>query len=318
MWIVAFVAQGAPGEGADASPSGYKRPVMTWVAPYAVGRSMERLEENFGGVGMKDALTHLGLQFWVPTPEGGLTRAGRTNETSDEVILQIRDWGRVNGVRVLLCVYNGASGWDWPLARAGFAVNPEKFTDALLAEVERLGLDGVDIDLEGNGSQEADKEAFVAFIRGLSVRLRAEDLHLTVDTFSYEWHAPNQTWWEELLPHVDALTTMGYEELGADAPDWRGYAFQKQAAGELAGRLMIGLPSSRDEWQGQHLLEHLRWLKEDGGVGVSFWDSQLRGDAWRTPEVWKTIREIRGGIPNGRAPEESVERESDGSSPIRR
>lgn len=53
---------------------------------------------------------------------------------------------------MLLCVYNAVSGsWDWPLARAGFAENPNKFIDALMAEVERLELDGVDVDLEGNG-----------------------------------------------------------------------------------------------------------------------------------------------------------------------
>jgi hypothetical protein len=183
----------------------YQRPVMTWVAPYAVGRNKARLAESFGGAGIKDALTHLGLQFWQPARDGGLVRAGRTNEVNDAVITELRDWGRTNGVRVLLCVYNAVNGsWDWPLARAGFAENPEKFIDALMAEVERLQLDGVDIDLEGNGSFELDKEAFVEFIRRLSARLHAAGRHLTVDTFSHKWNAPNQTWWPDLLPHVDA------------------------------------------------------------------------------------------------------------------
>src|SRR6185503_15661734 len=136
---------------------------------------------SFGGAGMKDALTHLGLQFWKPTKDGGLIRAGRTNEVNDAVIAELRDWGRTNGVRVLLCVYNAVSGsWDWPLARAGFAGNPDRFIDALMEEVERLQLDGVDVDLEGNGSFEPDREAFVAFIRNLSERLRAKERHLTV------------------------------------------------------------------------------------------------------------------------------------------
>jgi hypothetical protein len=106
---------------------------------------------------MKDALTHLGLQFWKPTKEGGLVRAGRTNEVNDGVIAELRDWGRTNGVRVLPCVDNAVSGsGDWPLARAAFAENPDKFIDALMAEVERLELDGVEVDLEGNGSFEAE------------------------------------------------------------------------------------------------------------------------------------------------------------------
>ena len=272
----------------------WKRPVMTWVAPYAVAKSKARLAESFDGVGMKNALTHLGLQFWVPTSDGGIARAGRTNDTSDIAIIELRDWGRTNGVRVLLCSYNGAKSWDWPLARSGFAANPKKFTDALLAEVNRLQLDGVDIDLEGNGSFDEDKDAFVAFIRNLSSRLHAEGRQLTMDTFSYKWNAPNQTWWKDLLPHVDGLTTMGYEEIGAKAPDWRGYAFQKAAAGKHASKLMIGLPSGRNEWRGNSVAEHLKWLKDDGEVGVSFWDAQLKSEAWCKPEIWQALGEFRG------------------------
>jgi len=284
-------AGGAPTKN---SPPRYKRLVMTWVPPYVVSKSKARLTESFDGVGMKDALTHLGLQFWVPTKDGGIARAGRKGEINDAAIAEFRDWGRANGVRVLLCIYNGARSWDWPLARAGFAEHSEEFIDALVAEVKRLQLDGVDIDLEGNGNFEADKAAFVAFIRKLSKRLHAKGRHLTVDTFSYKWNAPNQTWWKELLPHVDGLTTMGYEELGATAPEWRGYSFQKSAAGWRPSRLMIGLPAGRNEWRGNTLMEQLRWLKKDGKVGVSFWDAQIPAEAWRKAEVWKTLGEIRG------------------------
>jgi spore germination protein YaaH len=82
--------------------------------------------------------------------------------------------------------------WDWSLAREGFAEHPEKFTDALIAELERLQLDGVDIDLEGNSNFETDKAAFVAFIRKFSARLHAKGRHLSVDTFSYKWNAPKE------------------------------------------------------------------------------------------------------------------------------
>jgi len=290
MFANVFVACGATNTFRE-----WKRPVMTWVPPYAVSRCKARLTESFGGIGMKDALTHLGLQFWKPTMDGGLVFAGRTNEVNDDAIAELRDWGRTNGVRVLLCVYNHVQSWDWTLARAGFAEHPDEFMEALIAEVDRLQLDGVDVDLEGNGSFEADKEAFVAFIRRLSDRLHAKGRHLTVDTFSYQWNAPNQTWWKDLLPHVDALTTMGYAEIGANAPEWRGYAFQKAAAGEHASKLMIGLPSGRNEWRGNSVMEQLRWLKDDGQVGVSFWDAQVRADAWQKPEVWNLLRDLQAG-----------------------
>jgi len=295
--LVSIFANMALARGATNTFREWKRPVMTWVPAYAVAQCKARLTESFGGRGMKDALTHLGLQFWKPTKNGGLVIAGRTNEVNDAAITELRDWARTNGVRVLLCVYNHVQSWDWTLARAGFAEHPDKFIDALSTEVDRLQLDGVDVDLEGNGSFDADKETFVAFIRQLSARLhqKGRQQHLTVDTFSCEWHAPNQTWWKDLLPHVDALTTMGYEQIGANAPEWRSYAFQKAAADEHASKLMIGLPSGRNDWRGNGVMEHLQWLRNDGQVGVAFWDAQVRAEAWRKPEVWQVLVKIREG-----------------------
>ena len=43
------------------------------------------------------------------------------------------------------------SGWDWNLAVSAVkAGNGETLANALVAEMDRLGLDGVDIDLEGD------------------------------------------------------------------------------------------------------------------------------------------------------------------------
>jgi len=280
----------------DLSLSTSRRLVMTWVPPYAVKKCQTRLSETHEGVGMGDALTHLALQFWIPTREGGLSRAGRTNETTDAAIAALRDWGRTNGVRVLLCVFNGGGkSWDWSLAQAGFADHPDALIDALLAEVKRHELDGVDLDLEGKSEFQDDREAYVAFVRRLSDRLHREGHHLTVDSFAYKWNVPNHSWWPDLLPHVDGLTTMGYGQTGSDALKWRAYAFQEAAAGELSHKLMIGVPAHLDEWQGRALMEHLEWLRNNDSVGVSFWDAQLRGQAWRQPEVWHTLRQIRDG-----------------------
>ncbi len=152
----------------------------------------------------------------------------------------------------------------------------------------------MDIDLEGRGAFDADQAAYVAFVRTLSTRLHAEGKHLTLDTFSYHWNAPNQTWWPDLLPLVDGLTSMGYSELGSKAPEWRRFEFQKAAAGKYAKRLMIGLPADRNDWRGSSLAEHLEWCTQDGGVGVSFWDAQVPATGWHKPETWKSLGAIRG------------------------
>lgn len=290
----------------SAAPS--QRAVMTWVAPYAVTTSKERLAESFGGVGMKDGLTDLALQFWEPSADGkSVARAQRGGDTSDAAIAELRDWGRAHGVRVLLCVYNyrkTTESWDWPWARAAFADHPREFAASLIAEMERLELDGIDLDLEGQGSLDGDKETYLRFVRDLSARLRERNKRLTIDTFAYVWHAPNQSWWRELFPLVDGINSMGYEEIGAGAGSgneaWRSFSAQEVASGSDVGKLLLGMPAYKDEWQGKPALAQLRWLRDHGRAGLSVWDSQLDSSAWRTREAWQTVSEIRGPKPAAR------------------
>jgi hypothetical protein len=270
------------------------RIVMTWVPPYAIEKCRARLQEDFDSVGPKDGLTHLGLQFWVPTPEGGLAKAPKY-AISDAVIGQFRDWAHQHGIRVMLCVYNYVDSWDWSRARAGFAQHRDEFVQAILAETQRLGLDGVDIDLEGNGRFDDDKDAFVAFVRELSGQLHGLHKQITVDSFCDKWNAPSQTWWKELFPLVDAINSMGYAETGANAKEWRAYAAQRAAAGPNAAKLLIGVPSGKPDWQGSSAAEHLEWIVRDGSVGVTIWDAQLQAPYWHTAAPWKALARLRGG-----------------------
>lgn len=276
---------------------------MTWVAPYAVEISKGRLNESFDGVGMKDGLTDLALQFWEPTLDGsGLRRSERGGDVSDAAVIGLRDWGRANGVRVLLCVYNydvTTESWNWPWARKAFVDHPQQFAAALIAEMDRLELDGIDLDLEGNGALDADKESYLKFVRLLSPLVHARGKRLTVDTFAYIWHAPNQSWWSELFPLVDGINSMGYEEIGAGAGSgneaWRSYAAQEDASGSNVDKLMIGMPGNKHEWRGKNALEQLRAIRDRGRAGLSIWDSQLEASQWRSRDAWQTIHEIRDG-----------------------
>lgn len=271
-----------------------RRKVMTWVPPYATGASLEALEASYGGLGMKDGLTHLGLQFWIPTTTGGIERVTKYDEINDSRIAVFRAWGQKHDVRILLCVYNGISGWDWELARSAFDTHREQFIDSLVQETLRLKLDGVDIDLEGIGNLDASKDAFIAFIRDLSDRLHEHGKILTVDSFPYIWNAPNRSWWPELLPLVDGLNAMGYTNTGVKADGWKSYESLKSAAGEQASKLLIGMASYKAEWEGSSADEHLEWIVNNPSVGVAIWDAQLKDPSWRTVTIWEKISEIRG------------------------
>lgn len=278
----------------------YRHPVTTWVPPYAVAKSKAKITASFDGAGMKDAITHLALQFWTPTRSGGAELV-KMEEVNDKTVIDLRDWCHANGIRVMLCVYNGVERWDWPLARVAFADHRDAFIKNLIAEMDRLKLDGIDIDLEGFDQDQKgkapldnDRKAFVSFMTALSKELHARNKHLTVSTLSYIWNAPNQTWWVDLLPLVDALNTMSYTDIGSTAPEWRAYAAQKKAAGSLASKLQIGMLSSKPLWQGNTVQQHIEWVQNDGGVGLAIWDAQLSDSAWQTATMWKAVRSISG------------------------
>lgn len=282
-----------------------RRRVMTWVPPYAAGTCRERLNESFDGIDMADGLTHLGLQFWNPTKTGGLELVTRFREPLDErTVSTFREWGETHDVRVLLCVYNGTrDGWSWDAARLAFATHRKKFVDTLVGETLRLGLGGVDIDFEGKGVQPESKPAFVRFVRELSERLHAEGKELTLDSFAYKWNAPNQSWWADLLPHVDGLQVMGYAETGAGADGWRSYDFIKSAGGKQAAKLLIGMPSHADRWLETPAATHLEWIARDETVGLALWDAQLKHAAWRERRTWRAIETVKAAArPRPRPP----------------
>jgi hypothetical protein len=86
---------------------------------------------------------------------------------------------------------------------------------------------------------------------------------------------------------------MGYSETGATAADCRSYESLKVAAGSHSSKLAIGMSSNAAQWQDASVMEHLRWVIDDGSVGLAIWDAQLREPAWRTKETWLAITKIR-------------------------
>ena len=59
---------------------------MTWVPPYATSICLDRLNESFEEMGMKNGLTHLGLQFWRPTIKGQIELVDNFKPINDSTI----------------------------------------------------------------------------------------------------------------------------------------------------------------------------------------------------------------------------------------
>ncbi len=280
--------------------------VITWVPPYSWQSCKTMLNTDFGGVKMEDGITHLALQFWGPVPTNGsikyVTHEWQT--PNDATVAEFTSWASGKNVKVLLCLYNNDGTWNWNLVKP-IIDDPSKRTNlvnTLVSEVQRLGLDGVEVDLEYPGGTNSDKPNFMAFMTELSNSLRAIGKELTIATFAYIWNFPNSDCWNELAAITDGITSMGYEEIGRNASGWASYSTQKTLVNDPS-KLMLGIPTYVGSWQGSTAEQQVDWVVADGEVGIGIWDCSLADGngtpmpGWRTASIWNKLKQIKGSVP---------------------
>jgi len=283
--------------------------VISWVPPYSIEEAKAAAQADFGACDAADGLTRVGLQFWVPNPDGSIKYADHEWYVPvDADVAWWRSWCDDKGVECLLTIYNNTGAWDWPLAVSAFDTNRAAFVAALVAEMERHSLDGIDLDLEGIGDLNADRAAFASFVETLSAELRARGKTLTVDSFHYIWNAPNHDWWSDWVGEIDNIHSMGYEDLFEGGTNYQPYSFQQQAgldAGYPADFVSMGMPSWLASWgvsagRGTSALAHVQEIHRDlvAPTGLAIWDLQLT--AWQDSDLWCEIAELRGSEPAAR------------------
>ena len=310
----------AAASGAVAQPAGANGPqVMGWVPAYGIDGALKALNAT-PAVG--NAMTRLGLQLWNPSADGkGVVLApvdatGRPVTPAD--VKQLQRWARSHGVQPLLTVYNNSqviTRWDWQWARRAFVEHPNEFAAALVAAVDQWDLDGVDLDLEGEGDFTADRAAYASFVHQLSAALKAKGKILTVDSFHSPCdNAPNMRWWGDWVGDVATIHSMGYEDLyeGSKAtftPEGRPvcengatlfrYSWQidwGMKAGYRRDQIVMGMPTWVDAWGsgglGANVVDHLREVRALGG-GVGLWDMQLAAAGWNKPATWDAVQALR-------------------------
>lgn len=284
-------------------PAAARNEIISWVPPYAISPSQAAVQADFGACDAKDGLTRIGLQFWTPNWDGTIKYADHEWYTpTDADVGWWRSWCTSNNIQCLLTIYNNTGSWDWNLARSAFAGNRQTFVNELVSEMERLSLDGIDIDLEGIGNLDDDRAAFDLFIQELSAELKHRGKVLTIDSFHYIWNAPNQSWWPDWLGEVDNIHAMGYEDLYEGGSGYQKYSFQQNtgtAAGYAGNAVLMGMPSYVSSWgvssgRGTSALAHVREVRNDlfsGATGIAIWDLQL--SAWQDSDLWCEIAELK-------------------------
>ena len=285
---------------------------MSWIAPYSHGTGLAIVNSN--SEKFARGLSRIGLQYWVPTYSGGVTFHPSVDDAAVNAVLS---WARPRHVAVLLCVYNGQSGWDWNLAVSAVkAGNGETLANALVAEMDRLGLDGVDIDLEGGAYNNAsDREVFKTFIAKLAALVRARGKVLTVDTFhSTCWNSPNVSWWADWAGKVHNVHSMGYQDLyegntdavscGWAASMTNAFRYSTQQSfgmqgGYPADGVLMGMPGGMDSWgtggRGSSATDHIAEVAAVG-TGVAIWsiDELKTGSVWLGDAAWSALANLRG------------------------
>jgi hypothetical protein len=275
--------------------------VMSWVPPYGIANSKNIVNGTYGKYKAKDGLTHIGLQFWFPTSLGGVTFAGPN--ASD--VQWFADWGKANNVKILLTVYNATSGWNWNLAVQAFADNRTAFANALIAEMDKYKLDGIDLDLEGNKLATNDHRAeYKAFVNELSPLLKAKGKLLSLCTFNDENsdNVPDESWFPDWVGRIDYIHIMGYEEMYENAANkTQAYSYQQNLgakAGYDRSQVSMGLMAS-DSWGGGSALQHINecLTKPKEPASICIWDLQFPGSSWKTEAVWEALAKVKNSVP---------------------
>jgi GH18 family chitinase len=196
--------------------------------------------------------THVDLAFVNPGPSGeivagdGLLCApdGNGSMISDAGLRKLVEKAHRSGAKILVSVGGGTippCGGDWALLAR--PENRTKMVDGLLALVDRYGLDGIDVDLEGELMTRMDREGnYTPLVRELSMALRERSKLLTCATASYVGGMVP----DAALPYFDLIGIMSYDAIG---PTWGTpgdeHASYTQAEKDLALWLAKGVPAGK-------------------------------------------------------------------------
>lgn len=290
--------------------------VMTWIPPYGIEESIQALDSN---PLIGQTINRLGLQLWNPSSDGKSLVFAPTNVSgklvTDADVKRLIKWAKQRNIEVLLTIYNNSQvigKWDWDLAKRAFADNPDSFTKALLSEMHKYNLDGIDLDLEGEGQLNEDRAAYAKFVKNLSIELRKNHKLLTIDSFHSPCkNAPNMSWWPDWKGQIDAIHSMGYQDLyessvSTFSHDGKSvcengahifkYSWQLQyaiKAGYQAHQLFMGMPTWLKTWGRKGFKQapasHIKEA-QNLGLGIALWDAQLRAESWRSDSTWKAMR----------------------------
>jgi chitinase len=230
-------------------------------------------------------ITHLVVGRVLPTASGTLIQRFEFGAPDDLAVARAIGVRAHAAQRKVLLMVGGAG--THPEFRAAIAPDARaEFADSLLALVDRLGYDGVDIDFEP--IEDGDKEPLLAFLSLLRARRPAMLITMPVGWVNTNAASTPDPWYAQAAAVVDQMNTMTYDMAGL-YPGWEvwhhgplyGDAVSRpssiastiqfyRSAGVPAERLGVGLGTYGSCWRGVFA------PRESPGAGVTLGDNDRR------------------------------------------
>lgn len=277
------------------------RTVMAWVSACDLDDARIELQKYYG---IKEAITIIGLQWWLPDLDGDLLYSTDYDTTDPDVhfpedatVKWFRDFADQNNIDLYLCLFNCEEKiWDWSIAQSAF-VNPtdrQNTINALIREVQRLNLDGVDLDLEAEGAvSSSDRSAYTLFVNDLSSALHNIGKKLSICTFASDAGSPGLSWIGDWNDKVDHVMCMAYEWAGVNGSIT--YQSLANAGSSLpSGAMCLGVNADlNDYWQGASAQENLQGIRDISRVGLCIWTCAIKGGGqWQDRATWDIVKSI--------------------------
>lgn len=242
LLVLAAVIAISPAEAKDGGT------VVGYVAAF---KGLDREMQQRG----LDRYTQLDLAFVNPTPSadvvapGGLACAPAVEGRSDVMVSDAQLRALVaqahrSGAKVIASLGGAVvppCGGDWaqllqPKTRSKLVAN-------LVDMVDRYGLDGLDIDLEGELMMRIDSAGdYTPFVHALATALHARSKVLTAATGSY----PGGMVPDASLPDFDLIGIMSYDQVGPTwGPAGGEHSTYAQALADLTLWIRKGVPANR-------------------------------------------------------------------------
>lgn len=259
-------------------------------------------------------LNRVGLQFWHPASDGSIIYSEESSEWtfSDTETEAFVSYFHSKNIQVLATIYNAKSGvgWSWDIFHYALD-NPDAFTTAAVALVQKHNLDGIDVDLELTSTPTtAIQTKYKTLLTKLSNALKPLGKVLTVDTFHSDcYNIPNKSWWGDWVGLVDHIHSMGYQDLyegngTALCNESNVFKFSSQQASGVSDgfspdQISMGLPGYFGTWGSGGLgttpqahIQEILALPQPASMAI--WDLAFTGGSnWTSTETWSEAAKLK-------------------------